>query len=40
MPFVQDSQNILVGDAGVSAVGNTPRATVNDSSSKVSQTLQ
>lgn len=39
MAYVQDSQNILIGDAGVGPAGGTPRATVNDSSSKVSQTI-
>jgi hypothetical protein len=39
MPYVSDSQNILVGDAGVGAAGATARATVNDSSSSVSQTI-
>ena len=39
MPYVEDTQNILVGDAGAGAAGATQRATVNDSSSKVSQTI-
>ena len=39
MPYVENTQNILVGDAGVGAAGETKRATINDSSSKVSQTI-
>lgn len=39
MPFVEDSQNIIIGDPGVGAAGNTPRATINDSDNKVSQAI-
>ena len=40
MPFVpEDSGNIIVGDPGVTAVGNRGTATVSDRDSTTSQTI-